>query len=69
MQKNLLVYGPPIDVTYLSEKLAAIERRSQELERVVEDSKKECETLRSQLFGFENISNYTGLSRSTWYTV
>ena len=48
MQKNLLVYGPPTNVTCLCEKLAASERRSEELERALEDSKKECKTLRSQ---------------------
>ena len=63
-------------MTYLSEKLAASERRSEELERALEDSKKECDTLRSQLLWFENICKdnaqleyLTGLSRSVWDTV
>ena len=55
MQKNLLVYGPPTNVTCLCEKLAASERRSEELERALEDSKKECKTLRSQQLRFKNV--------------
>ena len=70
MQKNLLVYGPPTNVTCLCEKLAASERRSEELERALEDSKKDCKTLRSQLLRFKNVCKdnaqleyLTGLSR------